>query len=203
MRIQFLVEVEANPPGDLAELNRRFAAWVETVYHRRVHSETGEAPIDRLLAGGPPTLPTPATLHEAFLWSEVRTVTKTATVSLFGNTFEVDAALVGARVEVVFDPFDLESVEIRFQGRSMGQGLPRVIGRHSHPQARPEAAPAPSPTGIDYLGLLADRRDAELATSINYSQLTLAEAIANNAIANPDTSDTTDNTDNDTKEIQP
>jgi hypothetical protein len=77
----------------------------------------------------------------------------------------------------------------------MGQGLPHSIGRHSHPQARPEAAPAPSPTGIDYLGLLADRRDAELATSINYSQLTLAEAIANNSIADNDT-------DTDTKEIQ-
>ena len=173
--IQFLVEIEARPPADVAELNRLFSAWVETVYHRRVHTETGEAPIDRLLAGDPPVLPTPGALHEAFLWSETRTVTKTATVSLHSNTFEVDAALVGSRVEVVFDPFDLTSVEIRFQGRSMGQGLPMVIGRHSHPQARPDAAPAPSPTGIDYLGLLADRRDAELATSINYSQLTLAD----------------------------
>jgi len=175
VRIQFLVEIEARPPADVAELNRLFSAWVETVYHRRVHTETGEAPIDRLLAGDPPVLPTPGALHEAFLWSETRTVTKTATVSLHSNTFEVDAALVGSRVEVVFDPFDLTSVEIRFQGRSMGQGLPMVIGRHSHPQARPDAAPAPSPTGIDYLGLLADRRDAELATSINYSQLTLAD----------------------------
>jgi putative transposase len=175
VRIQFLVEIEARPPADVAELNRLFSAWVETVYHRRVHTETGEAPIDRLLAGDPPVLPTPGALHEAFLWSETRTVTKTATVSLHSNTFEVDAALVGSRVEVVFDPFDLTSVEIRFQGRSMGQGLPMVIGRHAHPQARPDAAPAPSPTGIDYLGLLADRRDAELATSINYSQLTLAD----------------------------
>ena len=175
VRIQFLVEIEARPPADVAELNRIFSAWVETVYHRRVHTETGEAPIDRLLAGDPPVLPTPGALHEAFLWSETRTVTKTATVSLHSNTFEVDAALVGSRVEVVFDPFDLTSVEIRFQGRSMGQGLPMVIGRHAHPQARPDAAPAPSPTGIDYLGLLADRRDAELATSINYSQLTLAD----------------------------
>ena len=85
--------------------------------------------------------------------------------------FEVDAALVGSRVDVVFDPFDLTSVEIRFQGRSMGSGIPVVIGRHAHPQARPEAAPAPTPTGIDYLGLLAARRDAELAGAINYAQL--------------------------------
>jgi putative transposase len=185
VRIQFLVEVQARLPADLAELNRLFSAWVETVYHRRVHSETGETPITRLLAASPPVLPTPAALHEAFLWSEVRTVTKTATVSLHGNSFEVDAALVGSRVEVVFDPFDMESVEIRFQGRSMGQGIPVSIGRHSHPQARPEATPAPAPTGIDYLGLLAQRHGAELNGSINYAQLSLdatesAEVIDNN-----------------------
>lgn len=173
VRIQFLVEVEARQPGDVAELNRLFSAWVETVYHRRVHTETGQAPIERLMAGGPAVLPTQAALHEAFLWSEVRTVTKSATISLHSNTFEVDAALVGSRVEVVFDPFALESVEIRFQGRSMGSGVPVTIGRHSHPGARPEASPAPAPTGIDYLGLLAERREAELAQSINYAQLTL------------------------------
>ena len=139
VRAQFLVEVEARPPANLAELNRLFSAWVETVYHRRAHSETGEAPIERLLAGGAPALPSPAALHEAFLWSEARTVTKVATVSLHGNTFEVDAALVGSRVEIVFDPFAMEAVEVRFQGRPMGQGLPVVIGRHSHPQARAEA----------------------------------------------------------------
>lgn len=176
VRIQFLVEIEANPPGDLTELNRRFSAWVETIYHRRRHSETNEAPIERLLKGGPPALPSPAALHEAFLWSETRTVTKTATLSLHGNVFEVDAALVGAKVEVVFDPFDLESVEIRFQGRPMGKGVPFRIGRHSHPQARPETPPAPAPTGIDYLGLLADRRDAELAEAINYAELALPGA---------------------------
>jgi putative transposase len=173
VRAQFLVEVEARPPADLAELNRLFSAWVETVYHRRAHSETGQAPIERLLAGDAPVLPSPAALHEAFLWSEARTVTKTATVSLHGNTFEVDAALVGSRVEVVFDPFAMDNVEVRFQGRPMGRGFPVIIGRHSHPQARPEAAPAPAPTGIDYLGLLAKRRDAELARAINYSQLRL------------------------------
>jgi putative transposase len=191
VRIQFLVEVEARLPADVPELNRLFSAWVETVYHRRIHSETGQTPIERLLAGDPPVLPSQAALHEAFLWSEVRTVTKTATISLHSNTFEVDAALVGSRVEVVFDPFDMESVEIRFQGRSMGQGLPVTIGRHSHPQARPEASPAPAPTGIDYLGLLAERREAELTQSINYAQLTMDGKEV------PYPTDTTDTTTND------
>ena len=163
MRDQFLVEVDARSVTDLVELNRLFAAWVETAYHRRVHSETGATPLDRFVAGGPFTIPTPAQLHEAFLWSEQRTVTKTATVSLHGNTFEVDAALVGRRVECVFDPFDLTAIEVRFAGRAMGPGVARVIGRHTHPMARPDTVPAPATTGIDYLGLLADRHTAELA----------------------------------------
>ncbi len=53
-------------------------AWVETEYHRSVHSETGQPPLARWQAGGPFGLPTPATLAEAFLWEERRTVTKTA-----------------------------------------------------------------------------------------------------------------------------
>jgi putative transposase len=173
VRIQFLVEIEASPPTGLEELNRLFSAWVETVYHRRVHSETGETPIARLLAGPALPIPSPGAVHEAFLWSEIRTVTKVATVSLHGNVFEVDAALVGSKVDVVFDPFDMTVVEIRFRGRPMGAGIPVVIGRHSHPQARPEAAPPPSPTGIDYLGLVASRHEAELARAINYAELQL------------------------------
>jgi len=174
VRDQFLVEVEARGVLDLVEMNRLFAAWVETAYHRRAHSETGATPLDRFVAGGPFVIPTPAQLHEAFLWSEKRTVTKTATVSLHGNTFEVDAALVGRRVECVFDPFDLTSIQVRYQGRAMGPGIAQVIGRHTHPMARPEAAPPPPATGIDYLALLADRHAAELAEHsppIDYSGL--------------------------------
>ncbi len=57
----------------------------------------------------------------------------------------------------------------------MGAGTPRVIGRHTHPMARPEAVPPPPITGIDYLGLLADRHAAALAErspAIDYSGLT-------------------------------
>lgn len=178
VRDQFLVEINArqsaSPVADLVEMNRLFAAWVETAYHRRVHSETHAAPLERFMAGGPFRVPTPAELHEAFLWSEQRAVTKTATVSVHGNTFEVDAALVGRRVECVFDPFDLKTIEIRYQGRSMGRGIARIIGRHTHPMARPEARTIPPTTGIDYLALLADRHATQLAEhapAINYSAI--------------------------------
>ncbi|MGH9164912.1 MAG: DDE-type integrase/transposase/recombinase [Acidimicrobiales bacterium] len=171
VRDQFLVEVEARGVAGLVELNRLFAAWVETVHHRRAHSETGQPPLERFEAAGPFALPTPTQLHEAFLWSERRMVTKTATVSLHGNTFEVDAALVGRRVELVFDPFDLATVEVRFEGRSMGAGVAHVLRRHTHPMARELAPDPPAATGIDYLGLIESRHAAELAARIDYSGL--------------------------------
>ncbi|MDQ6838081.1 MAG: DDE-type integrase/transposase/recombinase [Actinomycetota bacterium] len=172
VRSQFVVEVEARGVTSLAELNKLFSAWVEVVYHRRVHSETGETPLERFMAPGSPALPTAAQLHEAFLWSETRTVTKTATVSLHGNSFEVDAALVGRRAELVYDPFDLTAIEVRFEGRSMGSAVPVHICRHTHPRARPDAAAPPTPTGVDYLSLVSARRDAELAPPpIDYADL--------------------------------
>ena len=50
---------------------------------------------------------------------------------------------------------------MRFDGRFMGHAVPLRISRHTHPKARPDAAPPPVPTGIDYLSLLAARRAAE------------------------------------------
>ena len=153
-------------------MNELFAGWVETVYHQREHTETKQKPLARFLAAGPPALPTPALLREAFLWSHTRQVTKTATLSLHGNRYEVDAALIGRKVEVVFDPFDLTTVEVRYQGRPMGQAVPHRIGRHVHPDARPDLpAPAAAPTGIDYLGLVAAQHRADLAVRINYTDL--------------------------------
>lgn len=182
MRAQFLVELSARGgAGDLAELNRLFAAWVEVVYHRRMHSETKATPLERFSSAGARVLPSPELVHEAFLWSESRTVTKCATVSLHGNSFEVDGALAGRRIQLVFDPFDLTDIEVRFQDRSMGKALPVHIGRHTHPKARPEAAPAQVPTGIDYLSLVAARREAELASGrIDYAGLEMGAITRSN-----------------------
>jgi putative transposase len=173
VREQFLVEVADTTVADLAdagtdhaaallELNRLFTAWVETEYHRRTHSETGQTPLDRWDAGWarlgrPPAMPTAPDLTEAFLWSEYRTVTKTATVSLHSNTYQVEPALVGRKVELVFSPFDLQTIEVRYCGKSFGKALPHNITRHTHPKARPETGePVPPPaTGIDYLNLTA------------------------------------------------
>ena len=47
-----------------------------------------------------------------------------------------------------------------------------MISRHTHPQAERELQPSPEPTGIDYLKLLAEQRDAELGGQrIDYAGL--------------------------------
>ena len=195
MREQFLVELGV--PGvvraitDLSGLNELFAAWVETVYHARVHSETGQRPLERFLAAGGPALPTPQMLREAFLWSHQRMVTKTATISLHGNRYEVDPALVGRRVEVVFDPFDLATLQVRYQGRAMGIAVGHRIGRHVHPDARPDTPPPAPVTGIDYLALVAAQHHAALAARINYTDLPAGDpadlAAIEKAAAQPET----------------
>jgi len=173
VREQFLIELAVPGAlagvGDLTRMNDLFTGWVETVYHQRVHTETGQRPLERFLAPGAPVLPTPAALREAFLWSATRTVTKTSTFTLHANTYEVDASLIGRRIEVVFDPFDLTTLEVRFQGRPMGTAVPHRISRHVHPGAHPQTPTAPAPvTGIDYLALLTAQHHRETATLINY-----------------------------------
>jgi putative transposase len=190
VREQFLVEITGEPTGaegpgqggcrhrvaDLGELNRLFTAWVETVYHRREHSETGHPPLARWHAGGPFPLPAPDALAEAFLWEAQRTVSKTALVSLQGNTYQVDPLLVGRRVELVFDPFDLTTLHVRVRGVPAGTAIPHRIGRHSHVKARPEIPPPPpAATGIDYARLIDDAHHAQLAEGVNYAALTGTE----------------------------
>ena len=180
VRDQFLVEISDNPAdpsqagtivSSLAELNSLFTAWVEQVYHQRVHTETDMPPLQRFLAAGPP-VPTPAgLLSEAFRWGEWRTVTKTATVSLHGNHYEVDAALAGAKVELVFDPFDLTDIDVRHHGRPVGKAVPFRIGKHVHPKAHADTPPPATPTGIDYLRLIETRHTRALGERLHYAHL--------------------------------
>jgi putative transposase len=180
VRDQFLVELSTPDSDvlvpDLLSLNRLFTAWTETEYHRTTHSETGQTPLERWSAGDPPALPTPAVLREAFLWETTRTVTKTATVSLHGNTYLVEGGLVGRRVELVFDPFDLTTIEVRLHGKPMGLAIPHRIGRHAHPKATPEQPEPPAPgSGIGYLKLIDAAHQAELADRVNYTAFTPAD----------------------------
>jgi putative transposase len=196
VRGQFLVEVspDGKPapgrrvPASLEELNSWFTDWVEYEYHVRVHSETAAAPRERWATATPRYLSGPE-LDEAFAWEEHRVVaTRTRTVKLHGNVYQVDPQLAGRKVTLVFSPFDLTGIEVRYRGKSYGQAEPFTIKRHSHPKVRitpHEQLPSEvEPTGVDYMALLEQRRTRIDGTANSISFTNLAAIISpNNAAA--------------------
>jgi putative transposase len=194
IRERFIAEAEHIGIEELAELNDRFEAWAEQIANRRTHAETGQSPLERWGAGGPPRAVDLARLREAFRWATARRVTRTATVALEGNTYSVDPALAGRRVELRYEPEELSVIEVYFEGRPAGAAIPFVIGRHVA-KAVPQAFPSvPEPTGVDYLGLVAAAHDAEIVGSISYAHMNFP---ANGA------TDDTDDPENSGDEEQP
>lgn len=167
--------------SSLAELNTLFTAWVNMVYHHTVHSGTDQTPLARWEDSWTHRTPIRKPLdviRQAFLWSDTRRVTKTGTVSLHSNTYEVDPLLAGTTVELVYDPFDLNGhiTVNNHQGRPAGTAKPLDIGRHVHAKvtnAAKDKDPATNiHTGINYLDLVATRHQESLTgTPISFADL--------------------------------
>jgi putative transposase len=177
IRDAFLAEAIQVGIESLEALNDLFAAWAEQVANRRIHAETGQAPIDRFCASGPHRQVDPERLREAFRWAVTRKVTRTATVPLEGNQYAVDPSLVGRRVELRYDPEDLTRIDIFYEGKQAGVATPFVIGRHTH-RAVPQAArPTPAPTGIDYLNIVAAAHEEAAGTGakVDFAQMAIFE----------------------------
>lgn len=175
VREQFLIEVAHSDISCLEVLEERFQAWVEQVYHQRVHSETDQSPLERFDIQ--PKIPDLDLVREAFLFTETRTVTKTATVSLYGNNYEVDQALIGRRIDLVFDPFDLCVINVRYMGTDFGTAVVHKISRHCHPMAISHSPPTAQPNGIDYLALINKKHKEHLGDEIGYRQLNKKDEI--------------------------
>lgn len=184
IREAFLAEATHTGIDSLESLNDLFTAWADTVANRRVHAETHQSPIERFEAAGPHRAAAPDRLVEAFRWSVTRRVTRTATIPLEGNQYSLDPALVGRRVELRYDPEDLTRLDVFYEGQPAGVATPFVIGHHTH-RAVPQAArPAPTPTGIDYLNIVAAAHEQAAGTGekIDFTQLAIFDT--------PDSEDT-------------
>src|SRR5207247_1524771 len=172
IRERFLIEAEAQGISSFQELNDRFMAWSEQVCNTRVHAETGQTPMQRFTSLGPLHAVEPSLLREGFRWSVLRRVTSTASVSLAGNRYSVDAALIGRRVELRFDPEDLTRLEVYWEGHPAGQAIPFILGHHVHRQVRQAQPPTPpAPTCVDYLGLVLAAHDAEMLGQLAFRDL--------------------------------
>lgn len=133
----FVAEAKHAQIATLEELNNAFWGWLER-YHHRKHRTTKMTPWDRWHAGAADIRrPNPAEIHEIFLWEDDRVVTKTATVSLAGNEYRVDDALVGQTVQVRYDPLDLATVRVYLGGAFRQVAEPDKLVTHTHRKATP------------------------------------------------------------------
>jgi transposase InsO family protein len=113
---RLMAMLEDVPDLTLAMLNEATQAWVEYEYNRKIHSEIGQAPITRFLAGPEVTRPSPdsATLKLAFTRTERRTLRKSdGTVTIEGRRFEVPNRYRHlTRLELRFAIWDLALVHL-------------------------------------------------------------------------------------------
>jgi len=108
----------------LAELNERLSKWVEEDYHQRIHSSTGETPLQRYLKHVSLLRKAPTNLPEYFRFALQRKVDKDRTVSIYGRLYEAPAGLIGNSVTVLYHPSDMSRIEVQFQDRSWGFLVP-------------------------------------------------------------------------------
>ena len=180
VRLMFLPEVETSAIATLSDLNESFWAWLELVYHHKVHSETGQSPLERYQAGiGGVRQADAETLRKAFLWREKRRVRKDGRIELQGNTYRVDPQFLGRQIELRFDPFDLSVLEVWMDGNSFGKASVVQQDRVAHIAVERLSAPtAPQPTQpkttLDYLAVLRAEYQQHLrlqAGTLRFSQL--------------------------------
>jgi len=107
LRAQLLTGLSPQDTASLEALNRRLWGWVEGEYHHSPHRGLdGQTPLERWAQTAQQVrFPEPELdLDALFLFETIRKVAKDRTVSLNGTLYEVDAALIGERVTLRYDP---------------------------------------------------------------------------------------------------
>ena len=106
----------------LEQLNAKLSGWIQTVYHQRPHSSTGQSPEYRYQQAA-------KTLRQ---WDELmdleplfyvrleRTVRKNGTVRLDRELYEVPLSLRALKVPLRLDPWRRTRIEVWYQNKFMG-----------------------------------------------------------------------------------
>ena len=121
------LRLEGNQVKSLDELNRKCSEWIQITYHQRTHSSTHETPETRYhrAIGNIRRLEVePATLDSLFFTRLTRRVRKDGTIRIKNKLFEVDLSLRAQQVELRFNPFTLERIEVWHQEALCGLANP-------------------------------------------------------------------------------
>lgn len=171
----------------LQELNEALWAWLECVYHERVHSETRQKPIDAYRSEVDRAVRPvdPVKVARAFLWRFNRKVSDAGFISLLGNSYSVDPVWASNRIELRCDPFDLSRLEVYRDCRPIGTATVRKLKQGQCLDLVPATppSPAPAPTGINFLDALREEHRKHLAAEIG--EIPFRTALADSAEVTP------------------
>jgi transposase InsO family protein len=161
VRGQLLTRLAAQDTASLVALNRRLWAWVEGEYHHAPHRGLGGVtPLEQWAQTGESVpFPEPGLdLDDLFLFEAQRKVQKDRTVSLNGVLYEVDAALVGEKITLRFNPGAAPErpVQVCHQGKLVELAKPvqtyaNCFVKRNRPSWTLEVdgpAPEPAPPGL-------------------------------------------------------
>jgi putative transposase len=170
---RLIAMLEHVPDLTLDFLNEATQAWVEHEYNRKSHSELGEAPLSRFLAGPDVTRPCPGSdaLRLAFTRSAHRTHKKSdGTIVIEGRRFEVPNRYRHlTRIEVRYANWNLGLVHLVDErtGHVLARLYPQDktqnasgLRRSLDPVSPPAADPTPASTIPPLLARLLDRQTA-------------------------------------------
>jgi transposase InsO family protein len=127
-------------PGEavqtLEELNAKFSLWLQSIYHVRVHSSTGMSPTERFQRGAHllKALDPHLDLDQLFYHELKRTVRRDGTIRLGNQLYEVDLSLRTLEVQLRFDPFKLDPIEVLHRGTRFGVAKPVNLHLNSQVQ---------------------------------------------------------------------
>ena len=150
----FLAEAAHKKLTTLAEYNHYLDVWVRECYHAKKHAGLMDAPENVYKQSSTPLrFADPETVAEAFLHCETRKVDKSGCISFAGKKYETALPLVGATVNVIYDPADTRLLTVEHPPTGYKDAAKELkISAHAGP--RPKLPNGMTPAGTQTSRLL-------------------------------------------------
>lgn len=166
VREQFINNLDRSRTLTLPELNERLWAWIDSAYHRTVHSSLATTPLLRWQRDIEHVrqIPPSTDIRRLFFYRVTRFVRRDLTFRLANRFYEAPAHLAGRRVEVRFDPLDCSQVDLYVNGELEGRPRPvDAVLNASIPRDSSSSTGGmpPEPTGINYVELVKEQADSK------------------------------------------
>jgi transposase InsO family protein len=114
--------LQGNAAHSLEELNTKLSSWIQTLYHQRTHSSTGQSPEYRYqqAAQSLRQWDERQDIEPLFYLRLERTVRKNGTVRLEGDLYEVPLSLRALKIQLRMDPWKRARIEVWYQDQFRG-----------------------------------------------------------------------------------